>query len=152
MPFATAAHLLGWYSEHCQSTGRCGDGCKQRVSKPVETLQKHLHALAQGDLPAPEALAAELAAAPLVLGADGVLVPFRPTGGQPTGKTQWHRSQVGVLARLSQHRTRTGKVITRLRQRRLVAVLGDIEALKPRLAAGSRAPGHQHGPPGGLAQ
>jgi hypothetical protein len=34
---------------------------------------------------------------------------------------------------LGQHRTRTGKVITRLRQRRLVAGLGDIEALKPRL-------------------
>lgn len=60
-------------------------------------------------------------------------VPFRPTGGQPTGKTQWHEVKVGGLARLSQHRTRTGKVITRLRQRRLGAVLGDIEALKPRL-------------------
>jgi hypothetical protein len=32
----------------------------------METLQKHLHALAQGDLPAPEALAVELAAAPLI--------------------------------------------------------------------------------------
>jgi hypothetical protein len=37
------------------------------------------------------------------------------------------------LARLGQHRTRTGKVITRLGQRRLVAVLGDIDALKPRV-------------------
>ena len=60
-------------------------------------------------------------------------VPFRPTGGQPTGKTRWHEVKVGVLARLGQHRTRTGKVVTRLRQRRLVAVLGDIEALKPRV-------------------
>ena len=34
---------------------------------------------------------------------------------------------------MGQHRTRTGKVITRLRQRRLVAVLGDIDALKPRV-------------------
>ena len=33
---------------------------------------------------------------------------------------------------MGQHRTRTGKVITRLRQRRLVAVLGDSEALTPR--------------------
>src|SRR2546428_12729796 len=61
------------------------------------------------------------------------MVPFRPTGGQPTGKTRWHEVKVGVLARLGQHRTRTGKVITRLRQRRLVAVLGDIEALQPRV-------------------
>ena len=80
-----------------------------------------------------EALAADLAAAPLILGADGVMVPFRPAGGQPTGKTRWHEIKVGVLARLGQHRTRTGKIVARLHQRRLVAVLGDIEALKPRL-------------------
>jgi len=34
---------------------------------------------------------------------------------------------------LGQHRTRTGQVITRLRPRRLVAVLGDSEALTPRV-------------------
>jgi hypothetical protein len=101
--------------------------------RAMETLQEHLHALAQGDLPAPEALTADLATVPLVLGADGVLVPFRPTGGQPTGKTRWQEIKVGVLARLGQHRTRTGKVVTRLHQRRLVAVLGGVEALQPRL-------------------
>jgi len=99
----------------------------------MQTLQEHLQALAHGDLPVPEALAADLAAAPLVLGADGVMVPFRPTGGQPTGKTRWQEIKVGVLARLGQHRTRTGKVVTRLYHRRLVAVLGDVDALKPRL-------------------
>jgi hypothetical protein len=99
----------------------------------METLQEHLHALAQGDLPAPEPLTADLAAAPLVLGADGVMVPFRPTGGQPTGQTPWHEINVGVLARLGQHRTRTGKVVTRLHPRRLVAVVGHVDALKPRL-------------------
>src|SRR5262249_62021670 len=78
-------------------------------------------------------LGAAAAAAPLVLGGDGVMGRFRRTGGLPPGKTQWHEVKVGVLARLGQHRTRTGKVITRLRQRRLVAVLGDIDALKPRV-------------------
>jgi hypothetical protein len=39
---------------------------------------------------------------------------------------------VGVLARLGQHRTRLGQVVTRLQHRRLVAVLGDIAALSPR--------------------
>jgi hypothetical protein len=99
----------------------------------METLQEHVPALAQGDLPAPEALAADLAAAPVVLGADGVMVPFRPTGGQPTGKTRWQEINVGVLARLGQHRTRTGQVVTRLHHRRLVAVLGGVEALPPRV-------------------
>jgi len=99
----------------------------------MQTLQEHLPALAHGDLPVPEALAADLAAAPWVLGADGVMVPLRPTGGQPTGKTRWQAITGGVFARLGQHRTRTGKVVTRLYHRRLVAVLGDVDALKPRL-------------------
>ena len=96
-------------------------------------LQEDLEAVARGDALPQEALAAELAALPLALGADGVMVPFRPTGGAPTGKIRWREIEVGVLARLGQHRTRTGQVVTRLVQRRLVAVLGDIEMLTPRL-------------------
>ena len=69
----------------------------------------------------------------MVLGAAGVMVPFRPEGGTPRGKLRWREVKVGVRARIGQHRTRTGQVVTRLTQRRLVAVLGDIDALKPRL-------------------
>ena len=133
VPLATAARLLGWYSGSLVSPQAVWGWLPAAGQQALETLQKHLHALAQGDLPAPEALAAELAAAPLVVGADGVMGPLRPTGGQPTGKTPWHEVKGGVLARLRQHRTRTGKVITRLRQRRLVAVLGESEALTPRV-------------------
>jgi hypothetical protein len=81
----------------------------------------------------PERLEADLALAPLAIGADGVMVPFRPQAGQPRGKTRWHEVKVGVLARLGQHRTRTGQHVTRLYHRRLVAVLGDIDTFKPRL-------------------
>ncbi len=133
VPFATAARLLGWYSGRTVSPQAVWGWVQAAGHRAMETLQEHLHALAQGDLPAPEALAADLAAAPLVLGADGVMVPFRPTGGQPTGKTRWQEIKVGVLARLGQHRTRTGKVVTRLHHRRLVAVLGGVDALQPRL-------------------
>jgi hypothetical protein len=133
VPFATAARLLGWYSGGTVSPQAVWGWVQAAGQQAMETLQEHVHALAQGDLPEPEALATDLAATPLVLGADGVMVPLRPTGGQPTGKTRWHEVKVGVLARLAQHRTRTGKVIPRLHQRRVVAVLGDIEALKPRL-------------------
>jgi hypothetical protein len=99
----------------------------------MERLQAHVQAVATGDVPPEEPLAAELVSAPLVMGADGVRVPFRPQGGQPTGKTRWREIKVGVLARLRPHRTRTGTVVTRLHQRRVVAVLGDIEALQARL-------------------
>jgi hypothetical protein len=96
-------------------------------------LQEDVATVARGHEPRPEPLTAAQAALPLALGADGVMVPFRPEAGAPTGTTRWREIKVGVLARLSQHRTRTGQVVTRLVQRRLVAVLGDIDALTPRL-------------------
>jgi hypothetical protein len=99
----------------------------------MEQLHEQLQAVAQGHRPTEEPLPTELAAAPLLMGADGVMVPFRPEGGQPRGKTAWHEVKVGVLARLGRHRTRTGKLVARLHQRRLVAVFGDIEALQQRL-------------------
>jgi hypothetical protein len=133
VPFATAARLLGWYSGAPVSPQAVWGWVQAAGQQAMETLQEHLHALAQGDLPELEALAADLAAAPLVVGADGVMVPFRPAGGQPTGKTRWHEIKVGVLARVGPHRPRNSKVVSQLHPRRLVAVLGDIEALKPRL-------------------
>src|SRR6266704_3719999 len=78
------------------------------------------------------------------MGADGVMVPFRPEGGDPRGKTAWHEVKVGVLARLGRHRTRTGKVVARLHQRRLVAVFGDIEALQRRLWLAALRQGIRH--------
>ncbi len=41
--------------------------------------------------------------------------------------------KVGILVRLGHHLNHKGKEIVRLHQRRLVAVLGDIDALNPRL-------------------
>ena len=74
------------------------------------------------------------------------MVPFRPTAGAPTGKTRWREIKVGVLARLGQHRTRLGQIVTRLQHRRLVAVLGDIEALSPRLWGEAVRQGILHAP------
>ena len=132
MPFATAARWLSGYRGDAVRPRALWGWVQAAGARAMDTLQEQWQALAQGDLPAPEPLAADLAAAPLVLGADGVMVPFRPTGGQPTGKTRWQEIKVGVLARLGQHRTRTGKVVPWLHHRRLVAVLGSVEALQPR--------------------
>jgi hypothetical protein len=74
------------------------------------------------------------------------MVPFRPAAGAPRGKIRWREVKVGVLARIGQHRTRTGQVVTRLTQRRLVAVLGDIDALKPRLWLEALRQGLRHAP------
>ena len=65
-PCATAARLLGWYRGSMVSPQAVWGWVQAAGQQAMETRQKHLHALAQGDLPAPEALAAALAAAPLV--------------------------------------------------------------------------------------
>ena len=133
VPFATAARLLGWYCGGVVSL--CAVWCWVQAAghQAMEHLHGELAAVTRGDEPTPEPLTAEVAALPLALGADGVMVPFRPDAGAPQGKIRWREVKVGVLARIGQHRTRTGQVVTRLTQRRLVAVLGDIDALKPRL-------------------
>ena len=133
VPFATAATLLGWYSGRLVSPQAVWGWVQVAGQRAMATLQEQVDALATGALPPEEFLAAEHAVLPLLLGADGVMVPVRPEEGTPKGKTRWREVKVGVLARLGQHRTRAGQVVTRLHQRRLVAVLGDIEALTSRL-------------------
>jgi hypothetical protein len=133
VPFATAATLLGWASGVVVSPRAVWAWGQTAGPRAMEQLHGQLQAAAEGHQPPEEPRAAEVAAMPLALGADGVMVPFRPEGGQPRGKTAWHEVKVGVLARLGHHRTRTGQVVARLHQRRLVAVFGSIEALQGRL-------------------
>ena len=96
-------------------------------------LQQQLEALKKGELPEGEEIEAPLAALPLLVGADGVMVPFRPHGGRPQGRTVWREVKVAVPAHLSQRVTRTGRPASRLVRRRLVAVPGSIDDLSPRL-------------------
>lgn len=146
VPFATAARLLGWYCGSVVSPRAVWCWVQAAGHQAMAHLQEELETVAQGHMPTPEPLAADLAALPLALGADGVMVPFRPAAGAPTGKTRWREIKVGVLARLGQHRTRLGQVVTRLHHRRLVAVLGNLEALTPRLWGEAMRQGIQHAP------
>ena len=51
VPFATAARLLGWYSGGTVSPQAVWGWVQAAGQHVMETLQEHLHALAQGDLP-----------------------------------------------------------------------------------------------------
>ncbi len=102
-------------------------------TQAMEQMQEHLKALAAGEAPGEDALSDEEHALPFLLGADGVMVPFRPEAGTAEGKTRWREVKVGILTRLKRTVSKTGKPVCRLVRRRLVAVLGDIDALQPRL-------------------
>jgi hypothetical protein len=101
--------------------------------RAMARLEMEINQLAQGNPPTPETITQTIAQMPLVIGADGVMIPMRPHTGNPNGKTKWREVKVAIFARLGQSITRTGREFLRLHQRRLVAVLGDTEALHPRL-------------------
>lgn len=99
----------------------------------MKNLQSQLRQLADKQSLQGESIDATLAAMPLIIAADGVTVPFRSQTKSPKGKIVWKEVKIALLARLSKQQTKVGKVVMRLHQRRVTAVLGDIDALKPRL-------------------
>ena len=146
VPCATAATLLGFTCGVRVSPRAVWTWVQAAGQRAMAQLHTQLQAAAAGTLPPAEPLAAALAALPLARGADGVMVPFRPAGGAPQGKTAWHEVKVGIVARLGRSRTRTGQVVVRLRQRRLVAVFGGTEALQERLWLTAMRQGMQEAP------
>ena len=133
VPFDLTARLLARLVGLEVSASGVWNWVQAHGRQAMAQLDEELKRLAQGERPTPEALEAEMAALPLMVGADGVKVPFRPDGGHPGGAIAWREVKVGVLARFCHRRRESGQAVCVLKQRRVVAVLGDIEALKPRL-------------------
>lgn len=133
VPYETACRLLQSLTGVSLAAGTVWTWVQQVGQRVMAQLAAELQALAAGTLPPAESLAAERAALPLVIGADGVMAPFRPHPGTPTGKTRWREIKVAILARLGERLTRHGQRVIRLCQRRLVAVLGTIDDWMPRL-------------------
>ena len=126
VPYETARRLLQQLTGVELAVGTLWRWVQQVGRRAMVQLEGELQAGAVGELPAVEPLAAELEALPLVIGADGVMVPFRPHPRTAKGKTRWREIKVAIL-------TRQGTRVTRLCQRRLVAVLGAVDDLAPRL-------------------
>ncbi|OWY61597.1 hypothetical protein B7486_62960 [cyanobacterium TDX16] len=99
----------------------------------MRQLSGQLQQLADEVEPMLEPLDSTAVTQPLIIAADGVTVPFRSSPGTTSSKIVWREVKVAILARLSKHLTRSGTTVTRVHQRRVVAVLGDISALQPRL-------------------
>jgi len=133
VPFEIAAVLLSMLTGLEVGSSSIWVWIQEAGHTAMEKLNAELETLTQGILPAEEVLDGATKLLTLVIGADGVMVPFRPNGGSPKGKTAWREVKVGILARLGKRLTGAGKVVTQLKQRRLVAVLGSIDELQPRL-------------------
>ena len=128
VPFETSAVLLNCLISVQVSSVGVWHWVQAAGQKAMDVLDEQLAELAAGHLPQMESLDEAISALPLLIGADGVMVPFRPEGGK--GPTVWREVKVAVLARLGR---RSKSDAPQLYQRRLVAVLGKIDALRPRL-------------------
>lgn len=133
VPFTTAetllGQLLGIQVSH-QTIWTWVQGAGERI---MAGLEEELAALERGELPEREALSATTLAETLLIGGDGVMVPFRPQAKTACGKTKWREVKVGIFARLRRVQTRAGKTVTRLHHHRVTAVLGDIDAFSSRM-------------------
>ena len=131
MPYGQASEVLRQWSGLSVSAASLWNWVQQVGQRAEAALTQVLAVQSGGEGVAPEQIDAALAALPLAIGADGVMVPFRPTPKTPTGAIQWREVKVGILARLGRRVTRAGKTVPQLLRRRLVAVLGTIDDFIP---------------------
>ena len=133
VPYETAEMLLKQLTGIKVSSQAIWEWVQSVGQRMMKSLEAELEELAAGKLPKAEAMSAEIAAQTLLMGADGVMAPFRPQAKTAKGKTKWREVKVAIFARLGKVRTRAGKLIPRLHHHRVVAVLGDIDDLSERM-------------------
>jgi len=133
MPYAQASEVLRQWSGLSVSAASLWNWVQQVGQRAESALAEVLSAQGSGETVTPEAIDDALAALPLAIGADGVMVPFRPTPKTSVGAIQWREIKVGILARLGTRVTRAGETLPQLLRRRLVAVLGTIDDFIPPL-------------------
>ena len=133
VPYETAEMLLKQLTGIKVSSQAIWEWVQSVGQRMMKSLEAELEELAAGKLPKAEAMSAEIAAQTLLMGADGVMAPFRPQAKTAEGKTKWREVKVAIFARLGKVRTHAGKLIPRLHQHRVAAVLGDIDDLSERM-------------------
>jgi hypothetical protein len=131
VPYELAAWLLGQFSGLPVSASSLWNWVERQGTQALGELSEQLAQQQAGEPVVPEALTAAIAALPLAVAADGVMVPMRSQPKTPKGKLIWREVKVAIFARIEKRLTQTGAVVTRLRQRRLVAVLGDLARFIP---------------------
>ena len=93
VPYETACRLLCPLTGVSLAAGTVWTWVQQVGQGVMAQLADELERLAAGTLPPAEPLAPGLAALPLVMGADGVMVPFRRTRARRRGKPAGGRSR-----------------------------------------------------------
>lgn len=133
LPYQMASGLLGQWTGITLSPSTLWNTVQNCGATLMAQQEQEQQSLAQGHKPEAETLPNGIAELILAISVDGVMVPFRPQAKTPKGKTQYREVKIGLLARLGKRLKRNGESVTQLYHRRVVAVLGDLEAFIPLL-------------------
>lgn len=133
VPLATASAILERIGGIGLGSSTIWRWVQEAGQRATSRLEADLARAAEGAVVSREAMESAIDRLLMLIGADGVMVPFRPVAGSPKGGIVWREVKVGIIARLERGLNRAGREVTRLRRRRLVAVLGDVDALARRL-------------------
>lgn len=133
LPFGLAVHLLEQLSGVSVSDTAVWQWVQHFGGQQMNQVQVEVNDWQQGSKPFVEGMDEEIAALPLLIGADGVTVPFRPHPKSSKGKIVYQEIKVALLTRLGSRIKRSGETVTQLVQRRLVALRGTVHELQPLL-------------------
>lgn len=133
LPFGLAVHLLEQLSGVSISDAAVWQWVQHFGGQQLAQVQGEVNDWQQGSQPFVEEMDEEVAKLPLLLGADGVTVPFRPHPKSSKGKIVYQEIKVALLTRLGSRLKRSGETVTQLVQRRLVALRGTVNELQPQL-------------------
>ncbi|MBW4422265.1 MAG: ISKra4 family transposase [Myxacorys californica WJT36-NPBG1] len=133
LPFGLAVHLLEQLSGVSVSDAAVWQWVQHFGGQQMAQVQVEVNDWQQGSKPQVEVMDEDVATLPLLIGADGVTVPFRPHPKSNKGKIIYQEIKVALLTRLGNRLKRTGEQVTQLVQRRLVAVRGTVNDLQPLL-------------------
>ena len=131
IPYESAAILLSMLTGVTVSSSSIWNWAQVAGELAMQDIQQKIDALSEGRRA--ECALEGFENMLLAIGADGVMVPFRPNGSSPSGKTVWREVKVGIIAWLQKRVTSTGKQVCCPVYRQVVAVLGTIDDLKPRI-------------------
>jgi hypothetical protein len=132
VPFEIAAVLLDLLTGVAVSPSSIWNWVQEAGQRAMVRLQAELDAVAEGNDPELEEMSDGFQKLAMLIGADGVMVPFRPQERTPKGKTIWREVKVGIVARWQKYTTH-GQQSGRLVQRRVTACLGTVDDFQPRL-------------------
>lgn len=133
VPFETSSQILERAVGQRLAASTIWTWVRRVGARAVKSVEAEIKAMEAGGMPVAEILETHIRRLVVAIGADGVMVPFRPNPGSPKGSAQYREIKIAVLARLGRLVNRRGEARTKLLGRRLVAVLGDIDDLAARL-------------------